>query len=98
MASPYLPPRPASCCASLRGGWRVSSTGPIVFLLLAASSVAWSAGQRPNRRHVQDPWEHAVAVRQGLEDLLPQQRTRELYEAALDAFRVIYHEDPGGAK
>ena len=98
MASPYLPPRPASCCASLRGGWRVSSTGPIVFLLLAASSVAWSAGQRPNRRHVQDPWEHAVAVRQGLEDLPPQQRTRELYEEALDAFRVIYHEDPGGAK
>ena len=76
----------------------MSSAGPIVFLLLAASGVAAMAGQRPSRRHVQDPWEHAVAVRQGLEDLPPQQRTRELYEGALDAFRVIYHEDPGGAK
>jgi N-acetylmuramoyl-L-alanine amidase len=45
-----------------------------------------------------DPWEHAVELRQQLETSAAGQRTREQYEAVLDAFRVIYHETPTAAK
>src|SRR5580658_2174257 len=50
-------------------------------------------------RHVQlDPWDHAVHLRDQLEAEPPAHRTRERYEAVLDAFRLIYHQRPDAAK
>jgi N-acetylmuramoyl-L-alanine amidase len=103
MASPQPPSRTAFCCASLRVRRSASAAGfltvilPAIFLLAFSANSA-SAAPRPSRHHVQDPWEHAVAVRQELEALPPEQRTRERYEEALDAFRVIYHQNPTAAK
>ncbi|WP_263356798.1 N-acetylmuramoyl-L-alanine amidase [Acidicapsa ligni] len=45
-----------------------------------------------------DPWDRAVALRQKLDSTPAEQRTREQYENAMDAFRLIYHEDPGASK
>jgi N-acetylmuramoyl-L-alanine amidase len=60
-------------------------------------TVAPGYSQR-SRRTVPDPWERAVAARQALEDIPPERRTVDRYETALDAFRLIYHRDPGAAK
>jgi len=103
MASPQPPSRTALCCASLRVRRSASAASfltvilPAIFLLAVSANSA-PAAPRPSHHHVQDPWEHAVAVRQELEALPPEQRTRERYEEALDAFRVIYHQNPTAAK
>jgi N-acetylmuramoyl-L-alanine amidase len=64
-------------------------------LLLPAVASARVAVHREAHR---DPWEKAVALRDKLEASPPQQRTRERYEAVLDAFRAIYHQRPDSAK
>jgi N-acetylmuramoyl-L-alanine amidase len=46
----------------------------------------------------QDPWDRAVALRQQLESTAPEQRTRQQYEDVLNAFRDIYHQNPGASK
>ena len=57
-----------------------------------------SPAQHPVRHRVTDPWDRALTLRQELEDTPPVQRTRERYEAVLDAFRAIYHQNPTAAK
>jgi N-acetylmuramoyl-L-alanine amidase len=42
----------------------------------------------------ESPWDRAVRLRDQLEASPPEQRTRDKYEAVLDAFRLIYHERP----
>jgi N-acetylmuramoyl-L-alanine amidase len=56
-------------------------------------------GMGSPRRHAQlDPWDHAVHLRDQLEAEPSAQRSREKYEAVLDAFRLIYHQRPDAAK
>jgi len=95
MASPHLSPRPASC-APLRvsRGWVATA----IFLVASVNNLLPAKAQHSSRHHVQDPWEHAVAERQKLEALPPEQRTLDKYEAALDAFRSIYHQKPDAPK
>jgi N-acetylmuramoyl-L-alanine amidase len=46
----------------------------------------------------QNSWDEAVALRDQLEQSPPAQRTREQYEAVLNAFRQIYHAHPDAVK
>jgi len=46
----------------------------------------------------ESPWDHAVKLRDQLEAAPQEQRTRERYEEVLDAFRLIYHENPTAPK
>jgi N-acetylmuramoyl-L-alanine amidase len=46
----------------------------------------------------ESPWDHAVKLRDQLEATPQEQRTRERYEEVLDAFRLIYHENPTATK
>jgi N-acetylmuramoyl-L-alanine amidase len=75
----------------------------VAAVVLTSSNLNWArpaqhSAQHPTRHHVTDPWDRALTLRQELEDTPPAQRTRERYEAVLDAFRAIYHQNPTAAK
>ncbi len=84
--------------------WRLGRLGvcaglPLVMSVLLASDLAWgSATRRTQIRHAEDPWQHAVDLREKLEAQTPASRTKEQYEAVLDAFRTIYHDKPQASK
>jgi len=63
-------------------------------LSLAASTYAAKSRTRSHP----DPWEHAVELRNQLESSAAEQRTRDQYESVLEAFRLIYHQNPTAAK
>ena len=71
---------------------------PLHILLATAGAQAESRHAKVHTVRVEDPYDHAVALRQQLDDVPAAQRTREQYEPVLDAFRAIYHENPGGSK
>src|SRR5580698_1611701 len=77
-------------CAGRWAVWGLATT-----LLVPSFAIARVT---PHREAHQDPWEKAVAMRDKLEASAPQQRTRERYEAVLDAFRAIYHQHPDSSK
>ena len=66
-------------------------------LLLAALSPIVLARVARATKH-QDPWEHAIALREQLAASPAEQRTNDQYEDVLNAFRLIYHGDPGAPK
>jgi N-acetylmuramoyl-L-alanine amidase len=86
------PPRPVFSCSRRRAVLQ----GAAVVAALILSSQASVAKVR-TRLHL-DEWEQAVELRQQLESSAAGQRTREQYEAVLDAFRLIYHQNPTAAK
>jgi N-acetylmuramoyl-L-alanine amidase len=63
-------------------------------LIQPSPAVAAKARTRPRL----DEWEQAIQLRTKLETSPPEQRTRDQYEAVLDAFRLIYHRNPTAAK
>jgi N-acetylmuramoyl-L-alanine amidase len=69
-----------------------------IFLAAPLPACAEAKVHHPSHRHVTDPYDHALEMRNQLEGLPPAQRTRERYEPVLDAFRAIYHNNPTGAK
>ncbi len=86
--SPMLVPRPnpsraATLCAAL-------------LFLLASPVPAIPAAQNPSARA--SAFAHAERLREALEGRPEQQRTRLQYEHVLDAYRAIYHSDPGSPK
>ncbi len=70
--------------------------------LLAAWPFSAAVASHSTARHASAPvesaWDHAARLRVQLEASQPEQRTREKYEAVLDAFRLIYHQKPDAAK
>jgi N-acetylmuramoyl-L-alanine amidase len=63
--------------------------------LLITAADSWAQ----SRRAIADrAWEDAVALRAQLEADPPESRTRDRYEAVLNAFREIYHANPGASK
>jgi N-acetylmuramoyl-L-alanine amidase len=64
--------------------------------LLAASPAISRAAQLGNSRT--GTFAHAERLREALEGRPEQQRTRLQYEHVLDAYRAIYHADPGSSK
>jgi len=64
--------------------------------LLAASAALSRAAQLGNNRS--GTFAHAERLREALEGRPEQQRTRLQYEHVLDAYRAIYHADPGSSK
>ncbi|HEY9125879.1 MAG TPA: N-acetylmuramoyl-L-alanine amidase, partial [Acidobacteriaceae bacterium] len=66
---------------------------------LCSAQIVWAAStHRPPTRRLEDPWEHAAKLRAQLEDMPEAQRTRERFEAVLDAYRAIYHDNPAASK
>jgi N-acetylmuramoyl-L-alanine amidase len=85
--------------AWVHGMVRRWACGAALIGMCVASQLAWCAvPHRAAKRHVEDPWEHAVKLRQQLEDMPEAQRTRERFEAVLDAYRAIYHDNPAASK
>ncbi|MFC5863708.1 N-acetylmuramoyl-L-alanine amidase [Acidicapsa dinghuensis] len=76
---------------------RPHSLAVVLFLASLAPASAF-AQHRTHRERTVDPWEHAVQLRDKLEALPPEQRTRDRYEEVLEAFRAIYHDKPGVSK
>jgi N-acetylmuramoyl-L-alanine amidase len=70
------------------------AAGSVFFLTLLTSSLDARPAQHTNANE----WDHAVALRQQLEDTPANQRTREQFEEVLDSFRTIYHRDPMATK
>jgi N-acetylmuramoyl-L-alanine amidase len=69
------------------------------FLILSCFAPLYAPAQHhAHRERAIDPWDHAVQLRDRLEALPPEQRTRDRYEETLDAFRAIYHDKPGASK
>ena len=94
MTRPISPPRPRSSSGQ-RFVTRV--IGGALAFQFAVFSLQFAIGS--SNHHVQlDPWDHAVHLRDQLEAEPPAHRTRERYEAVLDAFRLIYHQRPDAAK
>jgi N-acetylmuramoyl-L-alanine amidase len=79
-------------CAS--EGVRLGILIAAALLMLLAPACAARSHARPRL----SDWDQAVQLRQQLEDSPPAQRSRERYEQVLDAFRVVYHKNPQGAK
>jgi len=94
MTRPILLPRPRS---SIGQRFVTRVIGSALAVQLAALPALYAMGLS-NRHAKQDPWDHAVQLRDRLEAEPPAQRTREKYEAVLDAFRLIYHQRPDAAK
>jgi N-acetylmuramoyl-L-alanine amidase len=89
----------AGVCSRVRWSMRLWMRRAAAIGLCVAAQAAWGAAtHRAASRHVDDPWEHAGKLRAQLEELPPAQRTRERFEAVLDAYRVIYHDHPGASK
>jgi N-acetylmuramoyl-L-alanine amidase len=65
----------------------------LLLALLPSLAPARAAGKKAGRRAV-SAWEDAEQTRERLEAIPAEARTRADYEAALDKFRAIYHEDP----
>ena len=79
--------------------WPKASSGKIALVLLAT---LWLFGGHLARAvratpH-QDPWAQALLLRQQLEESPPPLRSPAQYEAVLNAFRRIYHDNPTAAK
>lgn len=69
-----------------------------LLILSSLAPISALAQHRAHRERAVDPWDHAVQLRDRLEALPPEQRTRDRYEETLDAFRAIYHDRPGAPK
>jgi N-acetylmuramoyl-L-alanine amidase len=65
--------------------------------LWAAVSPVYALAAAPEPKSEQ-AWDKAVGLRTELESSPAEQRTRDQYEAVLDAFRLIYHQNPTAAK
>ncbi len=65
----------------------------VLACLAGASPSAFAAGQSSS-----SAFSHAERLREALEGRPDQQRTRLQYEHVLDAYRAIYHGDPGSPK
>jgi N-acetylmuramoyl-L-alanine amidase len=73
----------------------------VALLFCARESALGAYGANGTVRHSvpkESPWDHAVKLRDQLEAAPQEQRTRERYEEVLDAFRLIYHENPTAPK
>ncbi len=70
--------------ASIRSG---------VVIALCASSLALAAVRK--KPVIVSPWQKAEQLRQQLEATPEQQRSRAVYTRALEAYRAIYHDNPG---
>ena len=91
-SSPSFAPQLAAC------GWRA---GVCLFCVLIASVPAqlFAVRRTPHKAVPKEtPWEHAESVHAKLEAQPEKQRTKVQYETALDAYRVIYHDEPTSSK
>src|SRR5579862_6717778 len=73
----------------------LSIAGAICLLTLTGLRLP-AAPQHPAGAHT--PFEKAQRMREALEGRPERQRTRRDYERAIEAYRAIYHGDPGSPK
>jgi len=67
------------------------------FFLVMISS-AWAHAAPPRGGLARSPFEKAQRMREALEGRPERQRTRRDYDRVMDAYRLVYHNDPGSSK
>jgi N-acetylmuramoyl-L-alanine amidase len=67
------------------------------FFLVMLSS-AWVQAAPPRGGLARSPFEKAQRMREALEGRPERQRTRREYDRVMDAYRAVYHADPGSSK
>ena len=72
---------------------RLAARACVVCAAFLVAAPAFGAGQSSG-----PSFTHAERLREALEGRPEQQRTRLQYERVLDAYRAIYHSDPGSPK
>ena len=85
---------PASLLSA--GRFRLLSIAGCIILLMAGG--AWIQAAPARGGFALSPYEKAQRMREALEGRPERQRTRREYDRVIDAYRAVYHGDPGSPK